>query len=61
MTGQMALHGTESRLTRLETQMESVASTLTDLRKLVIWGVILSALALGSRAIDIAQTWIGKH
>ena len=56
---------TEARITRLETQMGSIVGngqpgTLHELRKLVMWSVILSALALGSRAVDIAQAML-KH
>lgn len=62
MNAEMALHddgalGTESRLTRLETKMDSVM----EMRRWMIWSVILSALALGTRAFDLAQAWIGKH
>jgi hypothetical protein len=56
---------TGSRLARLETQMSAIVGNgqpgqLHELRKLVIWSVILSALALGSRALDIASAML-KH
>lgn len=47
---------TESRLTRLETRMDGVA----EVKRLAIWSVVLSALALGTRAVDIAQAFL-KH
>ncbi len=56
---------TEARLTRLETKMDALTGNgqpgaIHELRRWIIISVILSALALGSRALDIAGALI-KH
>jgi hypothetical protein len=53
------------RLTRLETQMQQLLGNgqpgvVHEVKKLAQLSVILSALALGTRMLDIVQAWL-KH